>query len=184
MIVLHGNLKMNSVSNLNRKENIVMDTACYVPVIKCSYNFYLGWMRIRLACRRSWVRSSGQATFFPGDWSWNHFYRHSLPTAHSSRAVVSYWWKDVHLVLVNRFRNLPRNSVVRLTDRLHMTVVVDWDVQPQIKQIQFLWHDIRPLNDHKIYVYLSICPNSRCEKFILTVNGSRRLCLTEIGSRL
>ena len=31
-----------------------------------------------------------------GDWSWNHFYSHSLPTTDSSRAVVSYWWKDVH----------------------------------------------------------------------------------------
>ena len=26
------------------------------------------------------------------------------------------------------------NSVVRLTDRLDMTKVVDWDVKPQIKQ--------------------------------------------------
>ena len=39
--------------------------------------------------------------------------------------------KDVHLVLVNR---LPRNSVVRLTDCLDMTIVVDWDVKPLIKQ--------------------------------------------------
>ena len=34
--------------------------------------------------------------FFPGDWSWNHFYSHSRPTADSSRAIVSYWQKDVH----------------------------------------------------------------------------------------
>ena len=60
----------------------------------------------------------------------NHFYCHSLPTADPSRAVGSYWQKDVHLVLVNRLGSLPRNSVVRLTDRLDMTVVVDWDVKP------------------------------------------------------
>ena len=60
-------------------------------------------------------------------WSWIHFYGHSLPTADSSRAVASYWRKDVHLVLVNRLGSLSRNSVVRLTDRLYMTIVVDWD---------------------------------------------------------
>ena len=29
---------------------------------------------------------------------------------------------------------MPRNSVVRLPDRNDMTIVVDWDVEPQIKQ--------------------------------------------------
>ena len=58
----------------------------------------------------------------------------SLPTADSSRAVVSYRRKDVHLVLVNRFRSLPRNSVVKLSDPFNMTIVVDWDVKPKIKQ--------------------------------------------------
>ena len=40
--------------------------------------------------------------------------------------VVSYWRKYVHLVLFNRLggRSLPRNSVVRLTDRPDMTVAV------------------------------------------------------------
>ena len=37
---------------------------------------------------------------------------HSLLTSDSSRAGVSYCWKDMHLVLVNRLRSLPRNSVV------------------------------------------------------------------------
>ena len=43
----------------------------------------------------------------------------------------------MHLVLVNPgepLRKLAQNSVVRLTDRLNMTIVVDWDVKPQIKQ--------------------------------------------------
>ena len=35
-------------------------------------------------------------TFFRGDWSWNIFYGHSLPSADSRRAVVSFWRKNVH----------------------------------------------------------------------------------------
>ena len=38
------------------------------------------------------------------------------------------------LVLNNRLGSLPRNSVARLTDRLDMTIVVDWVVEPQINQ--------------------------------------------------
>ena len=46
------------------------------------------------------------------------------PTADSRGAVVSYWRKYVHEVLVNRLGglNLPRKSVVRLTDRPDMTL--------------------------------------------------------------
>ena len=55
------------------------------------------------------VRSSGPATFFHGDWSWNNFYGHSPSTADSRRSVVRYWWKDVHLLLVKRLGlSLPR----------------------------------------------------------------------------
>ena len=45
------------------------------------------------------------------------------PSAFSRRAVVSYWRKYVHEVLVNRLGglSLPRKSVVRLTDRPNMT---------------------------------------------------------------
>ena len=44
------------------------------------------------------------------------------PSADSRRAVVSYWPKYVHKVLVNRLGlNLPKKSVVRLTDHTHMT---------------------------------------------------------------
>ena len=44
----------------------------------------------------------------------------------SRRAVVSYWRKYVHKVLVNRLGglSLPRKSVVRLTDRPDMTLDV------------------------------------------------------------
>ena len=45
------------------------------------------------------------------------------PSADSRRAVVSYWRKYVHEVLVNRLGglSLPRKSVVRSTDRPDMT---------------------------------------------------------------
>ena len=49
----------------------------------------------------------------------------SIP-AFSKRAVVSFWRKYVHEVLVNRLGglSLPRKSVVRLTDRPDMTLDV------------------------------------------------------------
>ena len=56
-------------------------------------------------------------------WSRNNFYGHSLPIADSSRAIVSYWRKYGHLVMVNRLRGLLGNTVDRLTDRLHMALM-------------------------------------------------------------
>ena len=48
--------------------------------------------------RRLWVRFPlDPATLFHGDWSWNVFYGHSLPSADSRRAVVSLWQKNVHM---------------------------------------------------------------------------------------
>ena len=48
------------------------------------------------------------------------------PSAFSRRAIVSYWRKYVHEVLVNRLGglSLPRKSVVRFTDRPDMTLDV------------------------------------------------------------
>ena len=48
------------------------------------------------------------------------------PSAFSRRAVVSYWQKYVHEILVNCLGglSLPRKSVVRLTDRPDMTLDV------------------------------------------------------------
>ena len=60
----------------------------------------LGWMQVRLVFMRSRVGSFSPATFFCGDGSRNHFYGHSLPSTDSSRAVVSYWRNDVHIILV------------------------------------------------------------------------------------
>ena len=67
----------------------------------------------KIVCR-SWVR-------YP---VWPHTF--VSPSAFSRRAVVSYWRKYVHEVLVNRLGglSLPRKSVVRLTDRPDMTLDV------------------------------------------------------------
>ena len=58
---------------------------------------YLVGCAVRLETRRSRVQPPPRsATFFRGDWSWNIFYGHSLPSADSRRAVVSFWRKNVH----------------------------------------------------------------------------------------
>ena len=41
----------------------------------------------------------------------------SLPLIQEGQLFVSYWRKNVHLVLVNCLGGLPSNSVDRLTDR-------------------------------------------------------------------
>ena len=52
---------------------------------------------VRLETRRSRVQPpTRSATLFRGDWSWNIFYGHSLPSADSRMAVVSFWRKNVH----------------------------------------------------------------------------------------
>ena len=59
---------------------------------------------------------------------WKEFAPHIFvsPAADSRGAVVSYWRKYVHKVLVNRLGglSLPRKSVVRLTDCPDMTSAV------------------------------------------------------------
>ena len=59
-------------------------------------------------------------------------------SAFSRRAVVSYWRKYVHEVLVNRLGglSLPSKSVVRLTDRPDMTLDVHRGRKTTIQQQQ------------------------------------------------
>ena len=50
-----------------------------------------------LVCGRWRVRASCLAKHsFVEIWSWKNFYDHSLSSADSRRAVVSYWWKNGH----------------------------------------------------------------------------------------
>ena len=67
------------------------------------------------------TRKSGVLGSIP---CWQHTF--VSPSAFSRRAVVSYWRKYVHEVLVNRLRglSLPRKSVARLTDCPDMTLDV------------------------------------------------------------
>ena len=62
----------------------------------------------------------------------------------SRRAVVSYWRKYVHEILVNRLGglNLPRKSVVRLTDRPDMTLDVYRGRKTTMQQQQQLWEHV------------------------------------------
>ena len=62
----------------------------------------------------------------PGFDTWSGNILSFLLPLFSRRAVVSYWRKYVHEVLVNRLGglSLPRKSVVRLTDRPDMTLDV------------------------------------------------------------
>ena len=59
----------------------------------------------------------------------------------SRRAVVSYWQKYVHEVLVNRLGGLrlPRKSVVRLTDHLDMTLDVYRGRKTTIQQFRAIF---------------------------------------------
>ena len=74
----------------------------------------LVWVCVPLTYFGSWVR-------YP---VWQHTF--VSPSAFSRRAVVSYWRKYVHKILVNSLGglSLPRKSVVRLTDRPDMTLDV------------------------------------------------------------
>ena len=75
--------------------------------MKYRHNQQSAQSNARPVLRRSRVRSSRPATFFCGDWSRNNFYGHSLPSADSRRAVVSYWRKNVHEVPLSTGK-LPR----------------------------------------------------------------------------
>ena len=68
---------------------------------------------------------------------WATYFR--SPSAFLRRAVVSYWRKYVHKVLVNRLGglSLPRKSVVRLTDRPDMTLDVYRGRKTTIQQQQY-----------------------------------------------
>ena len=79
------------------------------------------------------------------------------PSAFSRRAVVSYWQKYVHEVLVSSLGDLslPRDSVVRLTDRPDMTIDVYRGRKTTIQQQQYK-NVLTPA--HAFSSLISICP--------------------------
>ena len=64
------------------------------------------------------------------------------------RMCIKYWLTALGL-------SLPRKSVVGLIDHHGMTIVVDWDVKPQIKQV-FLWQIIKITFKPDIVMHLSM----------------------------
>ena len=84
---------------------------------------FTDWPRLGRA-----AQSVGHLTHKSGAWIRYPVWQHTFvsPSAFSRRAVVSYWRKYVHEVLINRLGglSLPRKSVVRLTDRPDMTLDV------------------------------------------------------------
>ena len=74
------------------------------------------------------VTCMGTGLISQGSWVRYPVWQHTFvsPSAFSRRAVVSYWRKYVHEVLVNRLGglSLPRKSVIRLIDRPDMTLDV------------------------------------------------------------
>ena len=96
----------------------------------------LGPVTLSDACPTS--DQEGPATFFYWDWSQNLFYIHSLPSADSRKEFVSYFWKNVHWVLLVGL-SLPRNSVVRLTDCPDMTIAGSLDIEQQHNNTTKRW---------------------------------------------
>ena len=88
-----------------------------------------------------------------GSWVRYPVWQHTFisPSAFSRRAVVSYWRKYVHEVLVKRFGglSLPRKSVVRLTDRPDMTLDVyhEHKTTMQQQQQQYFSHIRRSVSE-------------------------------------
>ena len=82
---------------------------------------------------RSAIVSQGSWVRYP---IWQHTF--VSPSAFSRRAVVNYWRKYVHEVMVNRLGglSLPRKSVVRLTGRPDMTLDVYRERKTTIQQQQ------------------------------------------------
>ena len=58
------------------------------------------WTRVWLVIR--WLQVCWVWQHSLMERSWNIFYHHSLPSADSRRAVISFWWKQCAQVLVNR----------------------------------------------------------------------------------
>ena len=68
-----------------------------VPNLHVGRPRWLSWMRRPTGDQEVAGSTPAEvATFFRGDWLWNIFYGHSLPSADSRRAVVSFWRKNVH----------------------------------------------------------------------------------------
>ena len=83
------------------------------------------------------------------------------PSAYSRKAVVSYWRKDVHEILVDRLGglSLPRKSVVNLTNRPDLTIDVYHERQTTTQQLLFTDLPLDFTAQH-IFNFLFLCINT------------------------
>ena len=116
----------------NNNHIITCKSFCYNVVINVTYQI-LSDIRAFLYLTSSMspdrvAQSAGHLTRKSVSWVRYPVWPHTFvsPSAVSRGAVVSYWRKYVHEVLINRLGglSLPRKSVVRLTDRPDMTLDV------------------------------------------------------------
>ena len=127
VMILCKPLHMGKIVSVAPSIFLLLLTLCYfsvpksVTVMKLCKHIHMD--------RASWVR-------YP---VWQHTF--VSPSAFSRRAVVSYWRKYVHEILVNRLGglSLPRKSVVRLTDRPDMTLDVYRGRKTTIQQQYNIW---------------------------------------------
>ena len=94
----------------------------------CSLKYNVQWLSSNVCtglsssvrCMSDWWSGgvcsipAGLATFFHRDWSWTIFYGHSLPSTDSRKAVVSFWWKNVHKYWLTAKRTKPAQEKVWL----------------------------------------------------------------------
>ena len=95
------NLSMNNISNLGLQEFCFILSMVNVQKFKCLVLFFFlpnFCILFAASVTQLDVRQTGdQEVGNILSWrSWNIFYGHSLSSADSRRAVVSFWWKNVH----------------------------------------------------------------------------------------
>ena len=134
----HGQTQLNRVCYFNflrgvfltslgsNKSELIIFTAADFKLLPYIITVYIIWSD-PLGSPGRVAQSVGHLTRKSGSVRypvWPHTF--VSPSADSRGAVVSYWRKYVHEVLVNRLGglSLPRKSVVRLTDRPDMTLNV------------------------------------------------------------
>ena len=101
LLLLSYNLNRSNVSQIDVYTNYLMSEHSVDPDQRphsAVFDWvYTGSLR-SLSFLTNWTITTPprSAAFFRGDWSWNIFYGHSLPSADSRRAVVSFRRKNVH----------------------------------------------------------------------------------------
>ena len=154
----------------NRKKKIPImppDLALWWTLISSNY-LYLEHIFHGSKGPGTWLISQGSWARYP---VWQHTF--VSPSAFSWRAVVIYWRKYVHEVLVNRLGglSLPRKSVVRLTDRPDMTLDVYRGRKTTKQQQQ--QHGSKGVRAIEVLLYITFL-NSICDEVFFHTSVHRK----------